>query len=293
MIVITTPTGRIGHHVVRELLDAGEQICLVARNPDKLDPNVRTRAEVIQGSIDDPGLLTRTLNGAEALFWCVPESNTQQNVLDYYLHFANAAAIAIQQTGTPRVVAVSSGGQGRTKNAGPISALHAMEDVLNATGAATRYLRCGSFMENFLWQVEPILRQGVFFYPFPGDFSIPMVATHDIGMTAAKLLSDQDWSGQEGLGVHGPEDLSLNQSAEVIGKAIAKPVRFQPVSPESYYESALQSGCSPAFAQSLLNMYAEVAEGIYDAEPRTLETTTPTTLRQWAKTTIAPSLIKQ
>lgn len=101
MIVITTPTGRIGHPIVRELLDAGEQIRLVARNPDKLDPNICTRAEVIQGSIDDPRLLMQALDGAEALFWCVSESNTQQNVLDYYLRFANAAATAIQQTETP------------------------------------------------------------------------------------------------------------------------------------------------------------------------------------------------
>lgn len=120
-----------------------------------------------------------------------------------------------------------------------------------------------------------------------------MVATRDIGMTAAQWLTDRDWSGQEGVGVHGPEDLSLNQSAEVIAKAIAKPVRFQPVSPENYYKSVLQSGCSPAFAQSLLNMFAEVAEGIYDAEPRTPGTTTPTTLRQWAEAAISPILLKQ
>lgn len=288
MIVITTPTGRIGRHVVRELMNAGKSVRVVVRNPDKLDADVHAYVEIAQGSLDNVELLTQALDGAAALFWCVPASHTQDNVQDYYLHFANAAATAIGQAGMPRIVAVSSGGKGRAKNAGPISALHAMEEELNATGAASRYLRCGNFMENFLWQVELIAHQGVFFYPFPADFPIPMVATQDIGITAAKWLLHRDWSGQMGVGVHGPADLSLNQVAEQIGKAIGKPVRFQPVSPEAYYKSMLQNGSSPAYAQGLLDMFAEVAAGIYDAEPRMLETTTPTTLQQWAKDALVP-----
>ncbi len=288
MIVITTPTGRIGRHVVRELMNAGKSVRVVVRNPDKLDADVRAYVEIAQGSIDHVELLAQALDRAEALFWCVPESHTQENLQDYYLHFANAAATAIRQAGTPRVVAVSSGGKGRSKHAGPISALHAMEEVLNTTGAAIRYLRCGNFMENFLWQLEPITDQGVFFYPFPADLPIPMVATEDIGITAAQWLLHRDWSGQIGVGVHGPADLSLNQVAEQIGKAIDQPVRFQPVSPAAYYQSMLQQGSSPAYAQGLLDMFTEVAAGLYNAEPRMLETTTPTTLQQWAKATIAP-----
>ena len=288
MIVITTPMGRIGRYVLNELLSAGESIRLITRHPDKLAASIHTQAEVIQGSVDDAELLRQALDQADALFWCVPENYTQNHVLKYYLHFANAAATAIQQTGIPRVVAVSSGGQGRSHWAGPISALHAMEEVLNATGVATRYLRCGNFMENFLWQVEPILNQGAFFYPFPGDFPIPMVATSDIGRTAAQWLLHRNWLGQVGVGVHGPEDLSLNQAAEQIGKAIGKTVRFQPVTPKAYYESMLQHA-SPAYAQGLLDMFAEVAAGIYNAEARTPETTTPTTLQQWTQEVILPS----
>lgn len=53
----------------------------------------------------------------------------------------------------------------------------------------------------------------------------------------------------------------------------------------------LQLGCSSAYTQGLLDMFTEAGAGIYDAEPRTLETTTPTTLQQWAKGALAP-LIK-
>lgn len=129
-------------------------------------------------------MLIQALDGAEAMLWCVPQSHTQENVLDYYLQFVSAAAIAIRQTQIPHVVSVSSG-KGLTKNAGAISALHAMEELLNDTGVAMRHLRCGNFIENFLWQTGAIAHQGKFFYPLPGDYPIPMVATCDIGRVAA------------------------------------------------------------------------------------------------------------
>lgn len=34
---------------------------------------------------------------------------------------------------------------------------------------------------------QPISYQGVFFYPFPSDFPIPMVATRDISITATMV----------------------------------------------------------------------------------------------------------
>lgn len=194
-IVVTTPTGNIGHQVVGKLLKAGESLRVISRHPYKLPDEVRAKAEVIQGSTDDSEVLVQALDGAEVMFWCIPQSHTQENVLDYYLQFTKAAAIAIHQTQIPRVVSVSSGGKGLAKNAGAISALHAMEDLLNETGAAMRHLRCGSFMENFLWQAGAIAHQGKFFYPLPGDYSIPMVATLDIGTIAAQWLMKQDWTG--------------------------------------------------------------------------------------------------
>lgn len=289
-IVVTTPTGNIGRQVVLDLLKTGESLRVIARHPHKLTDEVRNQVEVIQGSTDDTEVLIQALNGAESMFWCVPQSYTQENVLDYYLQFTKAAAIAILQTQPSRVVTVSSGGKGIAKNAGAISALHTMEDLLNETGVAMRHLRCGNFMENFLWQIGAISHQGKFFYPFPGDYPIPMVATYDIGEIAAKWLIKRDWSGQDGVAVHGAEGLSLHQSAAIFSQVLGKPVQFQQISPETYYESMLKHGASPAFAQSLIDLFSEVAHGIYQAEPRTSETTTSTTLQQWATQVMIPAM---
>jgi uncharacterized protein YbjT (DUF2867 family) len=290
MIVITTPTGHIGQHVLRGLLQSNETLRVIARDRSRLMAEANDRVEVVEGSLDDVDVLEKAFAGADTIFWCVPQSNTQTDVREYYLHFARAARAAIRAQAVKRVVAVSSGGRGRAHNAGPISALHAMEAMIEDTGVAFRALRNGNFMENLLWQVEPIKRQGALFYPLGGDIKMPCCATPDIAATAVRLLRDRSWTGQSGVGVHGPEDLSFNDIARVMTQVLGKPIHFQEVPGPGYTASLMQHGCSEAFAQSLVDMFAEIGQGIYAAEPRTQETTTPTTFRQWCERVLRPAL---
>ena len=50
MIVITTPTGTIGQQVLEKLLNSGETIRVIARDPSRLPAHTRERVEVVQGS---------------------------------------------------------------------------------------------------------------------------------------------------------------------------------------------------------------------------------------------------
>jgi uncharacterized protein YbjT (DUF2867 family) len=290
MIVVTTPTGNIGQNVLRGLLQSNETMRVIVRDPSRLTPEAANRVEVVEGSLDDIGVLQRAFASAETLFWCVPQSNTLTDVREYYLQFARPACEAIRVQGVKRVVAVSSGGCGRARNAGPISALHAIEAMIEDTGVAFRALRNGSFMENLLWQVEPIKHQGVFFYPLGGDVKKPTCAARDIATSAVRLLRDHSWTGHGGVGVHGPEDLSFNEMARLMTEVLGKPIRFQEVPGPGYKASLMRHGSSEAFAQSLVEMFAEVGQGLYEAEPRTPETTTPTTFRQWCEEVLRPAV---
>ncbi|MFA6139567.1 MAG: NAD(P)H-binding protein, partial [Hyphomicrobium sp.] len=263
---------------------------VVVRDPSRLISEAANRVEVVEGSLDDIGVLQKAFAGAETLFWCVPQSNTLTDVRAYYQQFAQPACEAIRAKGVKRVVAVSSGGRGRSHNAGPISALHAMEAMIEDTGVAFRALRNGSFMENLLWQVGPIKRQGVFFYPLGGDVKKPTCAARDIAASAVRLLRDRSWTGQGSAAVHGPEDLAFNEIARIMTEVLGKPVRFQEAQGPGYKASLMQHGASEAFAQSLVDMFAEVGQGLYEAEPRTPETTTPTTFREWCEEVLRPAL---
>jgi hypothetical protein len=78
--------------------------------------------------------------------------------------------------------------------------------------------------------------------------------------------------------------------ARIMAEVLGKPVRFQEVPGPGYKASLTQHGSSEAFAQSLVDMFADVGRGIYGAEPRTPETTTPTTFKQWCEQVLKPAL---
>jgi uncharacterized protein YbjT (DUF2867 family) len=289
MLVVTTPTGQIGRHVLAQLVAAGEPVRAVARDRTRIAPEFSAKAEVIEGSIDDPATLVKALGGAEAVFWCVPPNPHLSDARENYLGFSRPFVTALAGSSVQRVVLVSSGGRGLAK-VGLVAAVHALEELLEKTGVHLRALRCGMFMENMLHQIEPLRRQGMFFYPLDGDIPVPLCATRDIGARAAQLLRDRTWTGQAGTAIHGPADLSLNEMARVMTKVLGRPIRYQEVPGPAYKASFVELGQSEAFAQGLVDMFREIAEGIHAAEPRTPESTTPTTFEAWCRDTLKPAI---
>src|ERR1700722_5665832 len=112
MIVITTPTGNIGQQVLQKLLDSGETIRVIARDPSCLPAHVRERVEVVQGSHADSGVVDRAFEGADSVFWVVPPDFQANNVENRYLEFIRPACEAFKSGRVKRVVAVSALGRG-------------------------------------------------------------------------------------------------------------------------------------------------------------------------------------
>ena len=288
-ILVTTPSGKIGRRVLSELLAPEFSVRVIARDPARLPEEVREQVEVIRGLTDDPAGLGRALEGVESLFWCVPtESLRETDVQGHFTRFARAARQAVREAGTPRVVTISSEGKGLARNAGAISGLHAMEDILNESGAAIRHLRCGSFMENLLCQARPILERGFLSYPLPGHIPIPMVAVSDIADAALRWLVRRDWTGIAGVAVHGPENVSYTQAAAVIERVLDRPVRYKEASANHYVQSLVGCGASAEYARSLVAMFAELARGIHCTEPGTDHPATSTSLAAWTERELLP-----
>lgn len=293
MIVVTTPTGHIGSQLVPHLLAAGALVRVIARKPEKLSPEIQGKVEVVQGSTDDIKVLCKAFEGAEALFWAVPPPFQPADLNDYMFHFTRPACEAIQAQGVKHVVSVSSLGRGLAKSA-LLSSAFAMDAMIERTGVYYRALWNPGFMENMLRQVEPIKHQGMFFSPGEPDLKTPLVAARDIAATAAKLLLDTSWTAQGGVAVLGPEDLSSNDMAYIMSDVLGKPIRLQPTSIDAFKAQLLKSGASEAMAQGLADMQAEIDErGIYNAEPRTPENTTPTTFRAWCEQVLKPAVLSE
>jgi uncharacterized protein YbjT (DUF2867 family) len=291
MIVITTPTGQIGRQLLDNVLDGDEPIRVIVRDPSRLSPQARGRVEVVRGSTNDMDAVTKALAGADCVFWLVPPKPDAESIQRHILDFVRPMCEAINSQGVKRVVGVSSLGRGIAKNAGQISAIFAMDDLIESTGVSYRSLCMPGFMDNVLWQVEAIKSQGVFFSPISGDRKLPTCATRDVAAVAAKLLLDDSWSGQDSVPVLGPEDLSHNDMGQIMSEVLDRPVRFQQVPGEAYKATLVRHGMSVAWAQGLIDMAASVDKGIYNAEPRTPQSTTPTSFRQWCEEVLKPAVL--
>jgi uncharacterized protein YbjT (DUF2867 family) len=291
MIVVTTPTGHIGSQVVRNLLAAKESVRVIARKPERIAPDVRAKVEVIQGSSDDEEVLTRALDGAESLFFVVPPSFTTSDVKEYYLQFARPSCRAIESQGVKRVVAVSALGRRSHLDGGVVTDSFAKDEEIERTGVDFRALWCPGFMENMLGQVESLKHQGMFVLSSRPDVKAPRVATRDIAAIGSKLLLDRSWTGQGGVAVLGPEDLSINDMAATMTEVLAKPIRYQQVPGEAYKARLIQFGASETFAQRLMDMQAAKDNGLDNTETRTAENTTPTTFRQWCEEVLKPAFL--
>ncbi len=236
MILITTPSGLIGHQVLENLVDSDEQLRVIARDPSALTADERDRVDVIEGSHGDAAVVDEAFAGADAVFWLAPPDPRAPSVEAAFVGFTRPAAEAFKKHGVGRVVGISALGRGTpwASRAGYVAGSLAMDDLIASTGVDYRALTNPSFMDNIVRQAEAIKNQGMFFSPIAGDRKLPAVATRDTAATASRLLLDKSWSGVEEVPLLGPEDLSFNDMAEIISEVVGKEVRFQQTTFEAY-----------------------------------------------------------
>jgi uncharacterized protein YbjT (DUF2867 family) len=291
MIVITTPTGEIGRQVLDRILDSGEAVRVIARDPTRLPERACARAQVVQGSHSDAGVITKALAGADRMFWLVPPPpfSYPSSAEHYYGDFTRPACKAIRGLGVG-VVGVSTLGHGYQGKAGMLSAALAMDKLIESSGAAYRALALPFFMENLLRQAQAIKEQGTFSMANTAGRPLPAVATRDVTAAAAALLLDTSWGGQASVPVAGPDNLTPAGMAEVISDTLGRTVRYRQVPAADRQAALLRRGASEAMAQDMADMTEAQNNGIYDAEPRDPDSATPTTFRQWCHDTLKPAV---
>jgi uncharacterized protein YbjT (DUF2867 family) len=291
MIVITTPTGNVGAQVLDRILDSGEAVRVIARDPARLPARVHARSEVVQGSHRDADAIAKALEGADRLFWLVPPPGLRHDgrAERYYLDFTRPACQAIASREV-RVVGISTLGHGYQDKAGLLSAALAMDTLIEGTGAPYRTLALPFFMENLLHQVQEIKERGTFSMANTADRPLPAIATRDVAAAAAALLLDTSWSGQASVPLTGPDHLTPDDMAEVISGTLGRTVRYRQVPVADYQATLQQYGASQAMAQDFADITEAQNNGIYDAEPRDSNSATPTSFCQWCHDTLKPAV---
>ena len=289
-IVINTPTSNIGRALAARLLDAGERITVMSRDKNKVSDLANRGARVVEGSFEEPTLLAKALEGAQALFWLTPPPARP----DYYAwatKCAKQAATAAKKAGVGRAVVISSMGAHSGPGTGAVGPAREMENDFEAALPAVVSLRPGIFMENFLLSAEMIAKAGQIFVPIQPGKKWPLVATTDIAAKAACWLFDRGWSGHHRVGVHGPKDLTTDEAAAIISSAVGKPVKCVETTIDQARGALSGMGMPDFVVDLIIEQYVAFRDGrLEPAEPRTPDTTTPTTLAEFTRTTLLPAV---
>lgn len=296
MIVITTPTGDIGSQLLGMLLESapehGEDLRVIVRDPAKLPGAVRARVDVVPGSHGDADVVDRAFAGADAVFWLVPPDPRAPSLEIALPGFTRAAATAFTAHDVGHVVGVSALGRGTpvADRAGLVTASLAMDDLIATTGVAYRALANPSFMDNLLRQLTSIREHGVFTGTEAPDRPAPSAATRDIAAAAARLLIDRSWTGVGSVPVLGPADLSRADMATVMTEVLGTPVRYERQSFDDLAAGLTSFGVGDAFVAGMIDMMQAKDDGLDEGVPRTPESASPTTFRQWCSDVLAPAV---
>lgn len=288
--VICGATGNVGSKIAGALLAGGEAVRVIGRERVRLGPLAGKGAEPFPGDIGDGAFLERAFAGARAAFVMLPPKYDAENVRDYQRHVAEAIVSALSKTRVPRVVALSSIGAHLTEGTGPILGLHELEAKLGGLrDAAVVHLRPAYFMENHLWSIPVIRTQGINGSPIRPDASIPMIATKDIADAAARLLRDGTVAGHSVRYLLGPRDMTMSEATRILGEAIGIPGLKYIQFPEGEVRKTMTGmGMSGSVVEAMLEMERGFNAGrIRPTRERDAESTTPTTLEEFARTVFA------
>lgn len=288
-IVVTTPTGSIGSKLASLLLDRGAELTLITRNPDKVKALVSRGARAIAGSHDDAGVLEQALQGADVLFWLTPPNPASRDPLGVAEHFADEGAKVIRNRPELNVVHVSSVGAHLPDGTGPIAGLHATEERFRAVGKNVTSLRPDFFMENVLSSLPTILHDGSIYSSIAGSTTAPQIATHDIAEIAAEyLLSPRP--GLRVVDLVGPQDLSFDQTAEILSRTIGRAIRVVTVPGEALKQGLKQAGISPEMAELYVEMEEALGRGLGHDFHGDEKRVGKTTFERFAKEVVVPAV---
>jgi uncharacterized protein YbjT (DUF2867 family) len=243
MFFVSGITGQVGGATARHLLEAGQTVRALARDPQKASEWAQKGVDVRQGDFNDATAVAGALEGVEGAFVMLPPT------LAPAPGFPEAKAIiasfreALRQAPPPRLVALSSVGSEKSSGLGLITSTHLLEEALGDLPFPTAFVRAGSFLENYTFSLGPAASSGWFdTYLTPTDRPVPMIATADIGREIAQLLAG-GWSGRKIVELG--SRISPDDVARAMSEVLGRPVQARPIPREQWAASLEAQGMAP------------------------------------------------
>ncbi|MFS0772946.1 SDR family oxidoreductase [Sphingomonas sp. 1P08PE] len=230
-ILVIGATGRVGRHVVEQLVARDASVRVLTRDPAKAA--FPTGVEVAKGDLLDIDALRAAFVGVRTLFLLNAVTGDEFTQAIVALNVAREA-------GVDRVVYLSVFDADRAVNVPHFAVKSGAERMLEAMGFGATILRPTYFIDNEAMVKDVILQHGV--YPMPiGGKGVAMVDARDIAEVAAIELIRRDRAPDklpiETINVVGPEALTGEDVAAIWSDVLRRPVAYGGDDPSGFEQN--------------------------------------------------------
>lgn len=255
-ILVTGATGRVGRHVVEQLVQRGADVRVLVRDPSKAD--FPASVEVVQGDLLDIDSLRAAFTGVSTLFLLNAVAADEFTQALITLNIARESRV-------DRLVYLSVIHADRFLNVPHFAVKFGAERMIEGMCFSATILRPAYFIDNEIMIKDVVLGHGV--YPMPiGGKGIAMVDARDIAEVAAiELIRRAQAPGKlpiQTINLVGPDTLTGSDVAAIWSDVLGRPVTYGGDDPTAFEQNL--AGFMPKWMAYEMRLMAEryVSEGM-------------------------------
>lgn len=263
MIVVTGATGKLGRHVINELLKKvpATQIIAAVRNPEKASDLAKLGVHVREADYSKPATLASALAGTEKLL-LISSTDLGQRLPQHQAVIDAAVAANV------KLIAYTSILRADTSTLSLASEHVATEKAIRQSSLPFVFLRNGWYLENHTESLGPAVQHGAILGA-AGEGRFSSAARLDYATAAAVVLTDPG-HGNKVYELGGDESFSLSELAAEAAKVAQSPVVYRNL-PQKEYEAALVGfGLPEVLASMLADSDAGASRGELETNSRDL-----------------------
>lgn len=246
-ILVVGATGNVGPTLVERLVRSGQNVRVLARDPQKAGRLLGAEIDAVPGDLNDVASLARACHGVRSAYLATAPT---PGLAQEEVNFIDAARAA----GVERIVKLS--GFGIEFSNDRIHLAHARsEQRLRESGIPSVILRPVVYMSNLLFEAAS-LKSGTLPSVFE-DGRISLVDPRDVAEVAAVALMSPIYEGRT-LEFGGPEALSYDAVAATFARVLGRPVQHRRLDAAAFEAAALGAGL-PEFVVEAITVTASSA----------------------------------
>jgi len=279
MLLLTGATGAAGSFIANEFVRQQVPVRILVRDRAKAKrlENIPS-IELVEGDMASRSSLASALDGVDRALMISASSMDMVETQCTFIDASKSAGV--------RHIIKFSGLDARLDTTFPFGRMHKdIEQYLETSGLAWTHLRPTGFMQEYLREAPSIVHDGALYLAL-GEVRLNPVDLVDVGKIGFHLLRDGGHEGQR-LHLTGPEALTMAEVAERISRAIGRPVRYVPISPEQRSQALIAHGIPAPVVDALDKQVQERLKGGLESEvdlsSHKLFNVQPTTFLEFAK----------